>query len=375
MIIRNISTKPAAAVAFSSILLLGACGSAPGGTPIDSGEIDLSPIVAAEEAQMQIRGLYEEAVADGGNVTIYGTVIGSMDPIVAAFEERFPGVDLQVEVLRGSEREARLQAEEETGRHVVDVLESPYPSSLDGEFEAYKPILYVHPSLQNGVLSADLASPKDDWFVPFINVVGPVVGEDAAAEELPSSWQELADPKWGGRIVGSDPSRPSTHLDTLAQLMEAGTIDREWLDTYAANLGLLVGSTPQLTTEVVSGAFELGMAGVSLPIGFERSEGVPVKVMQFDENNLYGLVAYGVAADAPNPAGARLFIEFLHSMEAGALIAELGGVPINPDSQLPPGFVALEELNTDNVVTEADMDAIRAKYTPIFAEVFGGAAR
>ena len=182
---------------------------------------------AADSESRELEALYRAALRDGGKLVVYagGDTAQQQDGTKAAFAKRFPGIDIQIIVDYSKIHDVRINHQIATGAAVPDVVQlqtlQNFPRwKKEGHLLAYKPASFggMHPQFRD----ADGA-----WLA--IGVLSFSLMFDVAAlgADAPRSPQELADPKWKGKIASSYPQDDDAHHVKLDAWLD-------WLDAPAS---------------------------------------------------------------------------------------------------------------------------------------------
>lgn len=257
--------------------------------------------------------LVAEAEAESGSLVWYES--SSEDQaaeIIAAFQAEFPFVtEVQHIRLRGAEVASRVAQEAGAGAPTGDVLTTDAASLAELD-------------------SRDLLA-ATDWTglgVPDELTAGPALISTAAAvyviiynsglvsaQEAPSSWEDLLDPAWTGKIgVWEQPF-------AFAELAPVWGADRvmEFAAEFATQQPRAYESAFPLAQAVGAGELPIGIGAVhaSQPA---IDAGAPVDIVVPDPTS-FTMLYSAVTNASPNPATARLFAAWLTS-ESGQLAYE-----------------------------------------------------
>jgi iron(III) transport system substrate-binding protein len=266
--------------------------------------------------------LIEKAQREG-SVAVYTSLAPTeAQPLTQAFEKKY---GIKVELWRAlSERVVqRAVSEAQAGRVTADVIatNSPELEMLVRE-KVLAPFYSPH--------AADLppaSIPKHRLWLPDRLTIF-VVGYNTnlvKKEELPKNLQGFADPKWKGRIG-----------------IEAG--DAEWMATIVKHWGEKPGMAffrklGEMRPEVRKGHVLLAqlVAAGEIPVGLtiysSNAETLKRKGAPIDWAPIEPAVArpqgIAVARNAPHPAAAALFANFVISEEGQRMYEEMGRPPVN----------------------------------------------
>ncbi|MFC4003639.1 extracellular solute-binding protein [Prauserella oleivorans] len=269
--------------------------------------------------------LYEAAKADG-SLTWYTSVdTDTAEATAQAFEERYPGVSVQVQRLTTGQVTARYSQERTAGSSPADVVTVGDPEFFvsgreDGWFET-KPEL---PSLDGW--------PKDsyDQGVALVSIVPlGVTYNTNLVKEPPQQWEDLLDPAYKGKIQFGDPRNVPAYLQ-LDYLLSRELGD-DFLEKIAAQKPAIFPSIVNATQTVASGGAELSVPGTRPTTELVKAKGAPVEFIALSPT--VGVeFSTALATDAPNADAGRLFYDYLLS-KAGQ--EELNVNTVSPLGALP----------------------------------------
>ena len=175
------------------------------------------------------------------------------------------------------------------------------------------------------------------------------------------SYEDLADPKWKGRVcirAGQHPYNTAMIAAFLAKHGEART--EQWLRGIKANLARkATGGDRDVARDIIGGICDIGI-GNSYYVGLMRSgsggadqkkwgEGIDVVLPTFagggTQVNISGAA---LARHSPNRAAAQRFLEYLVSDDAQKIYAEMNFEhPVKAGAPIHPIIAALGTLHVD----------------------------
>jgi len=170
----------------------------------------------------------------------------------------------------------------------------------------------------------------------------------------PQEWSDVADPRYAGSVLLPVPSKVGFAPNLIDTILQAHGWHDGWslVARIAANGRLFESGSTSIVDEV--GA---GRAGIGLTIDFfARSaiaNGVPI-AFHYPSAGGYSAAHVAILRDAPNPAGAQRFVDFLVSHEGQSLLgaASIRKLPVRPDAYTP-------EIGTKNPFADPDAPALR----------------
>jgi ABC-type Fe3+ transport system substrate-binding protein len=234
------------------------------------------------------------------------------DKVIAAFTKKYPQVKVrQIRMVGGNDLAVRtvqeMQARGYTGDlltggadHLWSIKERGYLEQVDWNAIAVGKALAPNPYMMATTASVYVVS----WNTAKV--------KDA---EAPSTWEQLLDRKWAGRM-GSWVR--ASAFSQLAATQGAGTTQQQ-LQRFIALKPMLFKSTFPLAQAVGSGEVDIGL-------GFYHSTlpplnaGAPIRMRALDVVPMH-IIYSGVSKNARNPEGARVLLAWLAS-EEGALAYE-----------------------------------------------------
>ena len=267
-----------------------------------------------------------------GKVNLYANIT-AVEPIMEAFAAAtgVQGIYTRVDT---SKFLATVVTEHEAGKLQADVLQGPVPIlemlKEKGVLASYKsPAAAGYP---------DWAT-RDDAIVQFgIEYVAPIYNKELLKPaDVPKRYEDLADPKWKNQIVMPDPASHATTICWLVGLKEHKIFggDEAWLKFLkglAANKPMFVKSFGPTPAPVESGE---KLLAISMPKYIITKAPAPLDWVRVE--TLLGTPrAMAVAAKAPHPEAARVFLDYWLSKDAMRLLADKVGEYVLAPGVFPP---------------------------------------
>jgi iron(III) transport system substrate-binding protein len=339
---------------FVFALITAACGaSAP--TEKASPVAELAAYDGADRMQRLIEGAKRE-----GELTIYTSAQSTdLGPVVEAFEKKY-GVKASLwragseAVLNRAVQEARA------GRDTVDVVETNGPEL---ESMSREQILQAIKSPYHADLIAPALRPHGEWVGTRLNVFVQAYNTKLVKkEDLPKTWEELADPKWKGRLgIEQEDS------DWLAGVF--GEIGEERgakvFKQIVATNGISNRKGHTLLTQLVaSGEVPLALTVYNYKAEQLRREGAPIDWFTIG-NAIARPNGVGIARRAPHPNAAVLFYDFELSPEGQQIIADREFVPTSTKIDTPLNKVPMTFVDARVAIDEYD------KWKNLYTGLFG----
>lgn len=159
------------------------------------------------------------------------------------------------------------------------------------------------------------------------------------AAEGPKDWAELADPKWKGKVVILDPARSAGGLLFLKAMVKGQ--GWPWVEQLLRNDPLVIAVGPGIDQALANGE-RIVSTSITSFLSEAMKAGAPVKPIG---DLLYtSPLTASVLNNAPNPAGAELFVDYLTSKQAGELFRKYGWFSSRGDVDGPFGFPPASKL-------------------------------
>jgi iron(III) transport system substrate-binding protein len=282
--------------------------------------------------------------AQAKRVVVYTAFVESVNAIAPLFKAK-TGLDLEIVAAGSGELVRRVRAESQ--RPLGDCVVSIGGEGIDAAKELFTP--YV--TKEDASIRADLkVSPT--W-VPFSVTLASVLAVNTRlvqAAEIPSSWAELADPKWKGKIAFAGADKSGSALIQMMQIIyTAGDTEKGWeLFGKMFENFVVTGSSGAVSRGAAQGEYAIGITLEDNATRFIDG-GSPLKVVYPREGISFAADAMALIANGPNAEGAKSLLDFIASAEGQQVIVEkFGRRPIRNDVAAPKGALAAADLPVKN---------------------------
>lgn len=352
-------------IALTSALALAACGAESSAdteswrdatSAEDGGGMDALIEAAQAEGAFNSMGLYEDWANYGG--------------ILAAFSEKYD-IEINNDVSTGASQDLINAVKNRQGQDdSLDYLDTgmSFADSADNEglLAQYEPEVA-------GEIPAEMKSENNTWY----NHLGGnmAIGCDAAAiDNCPESFADLKNPEYAGKIAltGDPTSSESAFMAVYAAaLANDGSLDdvRPGIDFFAdlseaGNLVAVAGN--EGTMETGETPILINWDYLMTPMAENLSgAGVDLQIIAPEEGTVSSYYAASLNADAPHPATARLFMEFLMSDEGQNLLLEGYVRPVRLQEMVDAGTVNQEALDRlpESILQEAPQPDLEQRAT------------
>lgn len=290
------------------------------------------------------------------------------DPFKAAFEAAHPGTTLEVVSRNTNAAVSHLQ--ETRSANSIDLMWASAPDA----FEVLK---------EEGLLATvDIQSegiPDEIGGYPINDPDGTYFGFAASgygimyntryiqANDLPvaEEWEDLKRAEYNGHVAMSSPSRSGTTHLTVETVLQGEGWDEGW-----ATWKWISGNMNTVTERSfgVPDAVNSGATGFGIVIDFfglaSKASGFPVELV-YPSVTAIVPANIGIIENAPNPEGAKQFVEFLLSPEGQQVLLDpaIMRLPVNPEAyaNAPEGFPNpfSEDFAPGAIEFDVDMSGVR----------------
>ncbi len=269
-----------------------------------------------------------------GSLEFYANIT-AIDPLLEAFAEEY-GVDANYTRISTEGFAATLLTEFQAGRQVASVLQGALPLlEILKEFGLLQE--YVSPVAEG---YPEWSRDPDGMIQQFgVEYVALIYNTNLVApEDVPTSYMDLTDPKWAGKIVMANPASHATTIQWLVGLLDHDVFGSEeawweFIHGLAANRPMFVASFGPTPGPISSGEMHIG---ISMPKYIVTLDPAPLDWARVSEPMLGTPRGIALAAGAPAPEAGKLFIDYWLGAEASSILAEEVGEYVLAPGVYPP---------------------------------------
>ncbi|TMJ02407.1 MAG: extracellular solute-binding protein [Alphaproteobacteria bacterium] len=323
---------------------------------------------AAPPAEPVTQALIAAAQKEGKLAFYTAMDLPVAEKFAKAFEAKYAGIAVRVE-RSGAERVfQRIGQEMASNIHAVDVVNTadgahvivwkrngwlaPYvPEDVARHF----PAQYHDPDGMSALTRVWLSSLGYNT-----NLVKP--------EDAPTSFADLLDPKWMGKMVKAHPAYSGTIMTATFQI--ARELGWGYLEKLAKQKVMQVQSSTDPPKKLALGERAVMADGNDYNLIQLKERGQPVEVVYPSEGTPFVTGPTAVFKSAPNPNAARLFQSWLHAREGQQLLVDFARQHSLHDQVTgKPGAAKLSDIKLmkdDAAGVEAQAEEIKARYAKLF---------
>lgn len=281
-----------------------------------------------------------------GDETVTLTVYTSepedkVDEINAAFTEQNPDIDVEVYRAGTGDLKARIAAEQQAGEIGADILWAADSATFDTYAE--DGVLADISDLDTSEVIEEARGTENYVGTRIIPTVIAYNENETEEADRPSSWQELADPKYQDQIVMPDPAVSGAAAFNASVWRNEPSLGDDWFEALGENSPMIAESNGPTSQEVASGGHPYGVFVDYLARDL-KEQGSPVEVIYPEEGAPFVTEPAGIFADSKNQDAAKKYLEFLISLEGQELAVEQNYLPVREDAGTPEGAAALSEI-------------------------------
>ena len=304
-----------------------------------------------------------EAAKKEGKLVFYASFLGTKYhlEIIKGFEKKY-GIPVDLLDVRASEMRERIRTEQTTGKYIGDVVQNGAATLLRQQREGE---LQPHGGVPNAANLIDGRTATDVRVPNYMLIYGILVNSNLVKSgDEPKSWNDLADPKWKGKILSDD-----MRAIGGGQVMFSALADAMGKD-YLRKLG---GQDITFSRDV--GADERRVARGEYPLRIPQLvsnylllKGLPVRFVMPEEGAPYIRFDMAILKGAPHINAARLFMNYYLGEEAQLLYAQGGLVPLvrGVADKVDPALRSLEQSKLMGTTDPDTQDSMLALANDIF---------
>lgn len=272
-----------------------------------------------------------------GKVVLYGSPVAeTRQGFIESFQKAYPGITLDYTAMLGTLAAPKTKAERRAGLYTVD-LHTGGTNTILSDLRQFavpiKPYLVLPEVKDPKVWLEGRLDFSDDAeeinLVYTINISSRVTYNSQLLEpgEI-TSWWDLTNPKWKGKIIMRDPRVAGQGNATATFWYLEPKLGLDYIKAFAANRPVL-SRDPRLETESVArGKYSIGVSLDPPGIKEFQKAGMPIKYTEILKEGTYSSAATGsviVLDKAPHPNATTVFLNWLLGKEAQTIWTRTSG--------------------------------------------------
>jgi iron(III) transport system substrate-binding protein len=328
-----------------------------------------SPAKAAAPEPRAITPQLIESAKQEGKLVLYSPMdLPVGEKLGRAFEAQYPPIQVQIE-RAGSERLfQRIEQEFASSIHAADVVNSADAS----HFIPWKRNGWLAPFVPEDVARYFPAEYRDPdgmfatsrlWLSSLAYNTNLVKPADA-----PTSFADLLDPKWSGKMVKGHPAYSGTIMTTTFQLVRE--LGWDYLERLSKQRVMQVQSSTDPPKKLAFGERAVMADGNEYNVVLLKEAGQPVEPVYPAEGTPTISGPTGIFVSAPHPNAARLFQAWLHTRQTQQFFTDFTAQhSVHAQVQAKEGRRRLTDIKLmkeDPAGVEKMADEIKTRYARLF---------
>lgn len=275
------------------------------------------------------------------------------DETVAAFNEQYPDIEVQVFRSGTGELLTRIESEEAAGGVQADVLLAADAPTFESLKERDLFVEYAPSGAEE--IAEEFRDP--DGFYTGTRLISTIIGYNTdQVQEPPRSWQDLTDPQYRGQRIGMpNPDYSGAAAYNIALWYARPELGAPFVEELAASEPTVVEGNGQVREGLANGQFPVGII-IDYMVRDLEEQGSPVAGVFPEEGVPVVTEPVAIFEGSQNQEAAQAFLNFLVSSEGQELASRQNYVPIVPGVEPPEGAPSLEEIN----ILEGDLQQLVA---------------
>jgi iron(III) transport system substrate-binding protein len=328
-----------------------------------------SPTRAATPEPVAITPGLIEAATKEAKVILYSSMdLPVGEKLGKAFEAKYPGIQVQIE-RSGSERLFQRVAQEfGSNIHAADVINSSDAS----HFISWKKNGWMAPFVSEDIAQHFLPQFRDpDGMSATSRIYLSSLAYNTnlvKAADAPTSFADLLDPKWAGKMVKGHPAYSGTIMTATFQIVRE--LGWEYLEKLSTQRVMQVQSSTDPPKKLSLGERAVMADGNEYGVVLLKEAGQPVEPVYPTEGSPTVSGPTGIFVNAPHPNAARLFQAWLHTRETQQFFTDFTAqYSAHAQVQSKPGrrkITDIKLMKEDPAGVEKMAEEIKTRYAKLF---------
>lgn len=261
----------------------------------------------------------------------------TVDAVVAGYKRTHPGANFSIYRAVTGDINARIAADKRTGGVRADVIWGTDPLSM--EAYAKEGILKAHPI----TLPAGIPAQYSTAYLIPTRLLYNVLVVHKGFTPVPTSWSELTQPAYKGKVAISDPAAAGSAFAVLGYFAETPGYGMSYFSKLKANGAVQVSTPPEVVTDVADGRYQVGITLDSL-VRPAIKAGSPVEMVWPKPGAIAEYSPIAVTANSKKTAADAAFLDYVLSKPGQQEIAATGWQPVLPGVPGPKIPVGAHEV-------------------------------
>ncbi len=281
--------------------------------------------------------------------------------LLSGFQKKYPLV--KAEVFRSNESGLfqRLISEKRMGKTYADVV---HMAGFLTNIYKKEGFLGKYVSPETKAFPKGFVDPDGLWTAHYSTYYVFIYNTKLVAKkDVPKTYDDLLNPRWK-RNIGSSDDETEWFMGMLDMMGEEK--GRQFMKGLAAQEPQLRNGRTLIATLMSAGEFPLALGVVHRTLAMQK-EGAAVEIMYLPGPVVAANRALGLHANAPHPNAAKLFMDYVFSLEGQALFNRMSRHPARQDVPVEPVVEKIRKNLFPIKPTDLDMIPVfKKEYDKIF---------
>lgn len=307
----------------------------------------------------------EQSSGPGGgppSLTLYSSVTQeTIDAVVGGYQKSHPGAKVTVFRAPTGQLNARIAADQRSGKLRADAIWGTDPLSMQSYTEQRLLAPWPLPGLKS--VPAQYRTPEF-WGTRLLFLVI-VAHKDLKPQ--PTAWTDLTSTAYRGKVAVPDPAFAGSAFAALGYFSQAPGMGMSFYGALRANGAKQVASIPDVVTRVSQGSYQLG---ITLDSGVRSAmkKGSPITMVWPKPGAIVLYSPIAMTAGTARSAAVKEFMTYVLSAPGQKLIADTGWQPIISGVSGPPQPAGATSVAPDWAVLFGHQQELLAKYRTTFVQ-------
>ncbi|MCK5337071.1 MAG: ABC transporter substrate-binding protein [Gammaproteobacteria bacterium] len=302
-------------------------------------------------------------------VRLYTSVpVKIIHEIQKKFEKKHKSIKLEVSRAGTSTMMKRIRNEASAGEVAADVIWLADFSNAEELKRSGLLQKYQSPETQN---IFPLFKDKEGYYTGsrLLNMV--LAYNTNYVKQEPTSYKDLLDPKWQGRVGIVSPETSGSSFYTLSSLMLEPQYGQQFIAQLSKNGVQVINNNSTMTEKIAGGELYMGIT-IDFTVRNLKNKypDLPVSYVYPADGTVVIASPIALAKDSKEPEKSKVFIDWVLSTKGQSLMSQqLGIAPVREDVTPPVGMIPLVKLlvfPSDPVLIDKNRDITLNKYHDLF---------
>lgn len=306
-------------------------------------------------------------LAASGTVMLYSSM--QEDQLIAikqGFEAKYPDIKMEYYFAGTGRVMTKIATEAQAGTVGADVIWVGDPA----DYISFKELGILEAYASPEADQIDDAYKDKDGYYTGARMMNMGIAYNTVfvkAEEAPTSWFDLLDPKWNDQIVMTDPGTSGTSKFWLNAIVSSDKYGIEFLEQLRANGCYVESGTTATHNQLAAGAYRVGVC-LDYVTANLASVGSPIAFV-FPEDTVSIFSPIGLVKNSANNENGKLLYDFILSKEGQEILVEQNLISVRNDveqADVDVEAIAKKALSLDLEAMSEENDENLAAYDRIF---------